>query len=654
MELIFLYVQRFGQTSRVKKGAFPISPNYHFEHDDKGRTKFTLKITQKEVIPRNFFPKHISNVSFLVGRNGSGKTTVLELMRYVLSLKDQRTSVMGSLIAWSRFLAVFKDDRGELKVFSSLDYRAYGHYHHKRVDCLFDDQILKVHELMHEGLFHKTWSIEAAPLDYPDIATISYTPLFNLRDYPFSFSNPGFIDVSSNFLVQVDGKKERITDPLLAHRRADTRRAIMFIERAKHDTGRWNRTFMAQFIPDRITLKIITKLKSNVGVGELRYMGFDAMGAYDILKQHYLGYNAELIKAVRDGRGKDGEGTADAVVALFRLEILMAAIDGLFDVIEDRGPGFTDHNDYRFPLFTGILDIGTDAKEQPFIEFLNRQAVIPKPVIRNWLKGLEAIQISVEMNDGEEISFEVPVQLGENVLRLDGFLNLVPKKYTEQFQPLLNFDWSDMSSGQKMMLDLFSRIYYAYSEMHKSTHQHDSISFLLDEPEVGFHPQWQREWFNELLIFSQGLTASRFNADGSAGLKCQFIVATNNPMSLSDIPGPCVQYIGRSADAPKTFAANIHELLGDSFYLQNGFIGEFAKEKLESLIRFLAVTKARRTRIWNEVNAWQVIELVGEDVIQRRLVDLYYQKYPKSLPTSESEIKRLKAMLAALEAGKGQ
>jgi len=293
-----------------------------------------------------------------------------------------------------------------------------------------------------------------------------------------------------------------------------------------------------------------------------------------------------------------------------------------------------------YDLISGSFDIAEDAKDEPFIQFLQRQTAIPKAAINQWLDRLKSIEGSARLTDHGDLTFEFPVRKGRELLELDSLLRAA--EHTDEYRPLMNFDWADMSSGQKMLLDLFARLYYADRVLVRSKRKYDSVCMLLDEPEVGFHPTWQRGWLGELMAFTKGFKGAK---------RFQFVIATNNPLSLSDVPGECVEYIGGRKEEPATFAANIHELLGDSFYLHDGFIGEFAKEKLEKLIKFLATTKARRTRVWNEENAWQTIELVGDKVIKQRLTDLYYQKYPGQLPTSESEIEKLKAKLAALEAG---
>jgi hypothetical protein len=44
-----------------------------------------------------------------------------------------------------------------------------------------------------------------------------------------------------------------------------------------------------------------------------------------------------------------------------------------------------------------------------------------------------------------------------------------------------------------------------------------------------------------------------------------------------------------AAHSAQTFGANIHDLLANDFFLENGFMGEFAKKKINEAIRFLNV-----------------------------------------------------------------
>ena len=71
------------------------------------------------------------------------------------------------------------------------------------------------------------------------------------------------------------------------------------------------------------------------------------------------------------------------------------------------------------------------------------------------------------------------------------------------------------------------------------------------------------------------------------------LLATHSPFILSDIQehktlklnnGKIVQ----SDNSYNTFAANIHDLLADEFFLEDGYMGAFAKRQIEIAINLLS------------------------------------------------------------------
>jgi len=144
---------------------------------------------------------------------------------------------------------------------------------------------------------------------------------------------------------------------------------------------------------------------------------------------------------------------------------------------------------------------------------------------------------------------------------------------------------SILSSGEQQMLDLFSRI-YSCIEINPTEHA-NAISpslLLLDEAEIGFHPEWQRQYIDMLLTFVQALRVV-------AGFTYQIVVTSHSPILLSDIPSCCCNYLRREKDIQtqrvayfqETFANNVFELYRNSFFVQQGIVGRFAENKLMSI-----------------------------------------------------------------------
>ena len=143
---------------------------------------------------------------------------------------------------------------------------------------------------------------------------------------------------------------------------------------------------------------------------------------------------------------------------------------------------------------------------------------------------------------------------------------------------------STLSSGELAMLNLYSRIKYAVDELSLDEHRGNSVVLLLDEAEIGFHPEWQRQFVNKLTQFISMMNVNRN--------PIQIIYTTHSPITLSDMPKECVNLLksdhnGTTNEIPEnkkeTFGANVFELYGDSFFMEHGLIGEFASEKIMKL-----------------------------------------------------------------------
>ena len=150
---------------------------------------------------------------------------------------------------------------------------------------------------------------------------------------------------------------------------------------------------------------------------------------------------------------------------------------------------------------------------------------------------------------------------------------------------LLDFD--TLSSGEKQMLYTACSILYHLNNIasvSKRTHSndisYDCINIILEEIELYFHPEMQRRLMNYLIKQIRSLNLSI--------KEIQIVFATHSPFILSDIPVNNILYVdnGHSVEERKeTFGANIAELLQDSFFLNESYMGEFAFDTIKQLFR---------------------------------------------------------------------
>lgn len=185
------------------------------------------------------------------------------------------------------------------------------------------------------------------------------------------------------------------------------------------------------------------------------------------------------------------------------------------------------------------------------------------------------------------------------------------------------FDWYDMSSGQKAMINLFARF---YSTIHNFD-DNSNLIVLIDEGESYFHPGWQRLYFNMLLNILPQIYKKQ---------NIQIILTTNSPFLVSDIPNNNIIFLKRNKDGTVsieesfdklTFGANIYELLAESFFMHNEFTGEFSKEKIQQVVDFIiSESKDDSGNIMNNELARFIIDIIGEPVIKDSLLDALKEK----------------------------
>lgn len=210
--------------------------------------------------------------------------------------------------------------------------------------------------------------------------------------------------------------------------------------------------------------------------------------------------------------------------------------------------------------------------------------------------------------------------------------------------------FSDLSSGEKQKIFSTSTLVYHLLNIDSvrigrgySRYQH--INIVFDEIELYYHPEMQRQFVKDFID-----TISRLRMKNIKSINCLFI--THSPYILSDIPQNNVLFLNddgtphQSGDTRiKTFAANIHDLLKHSFFLEKGAIGAFAFEKINDTINSLRVKALRkrlmmtkgkvdRGKLIEEINQIpvkendlkknkEIIDLVDEPILRSKLEEMY-------------------------------
>lgn len=148
-------------------------------------------------------------------------------------------------------------------------------------------------------------------------------------------------------------------------------------------------------------------------------------------------------------------------------------------------------------------------------------------------------------------------------------------------------EFSTLSSGERQYAYSVSSYLYHLSNIisiHSETDrvQYRNACLFLDEIEMCYHPEYQRLYISNLV---NSLKRYRINES----LNICVVLSTHSPFVLSDIPQSNVLILKKGeirADkyAINAFGANVNDLLAHKFFLENGFIGKFAQQKILDLV----------------------------------------------------------------------
>ncbi len=175
-----------------------------------------------------------------------------------------------------------------------------------------------------------------------------------------------------------------------------------------------------------------------------------------------------------------------------------------------------------------------------------------------------------------------------------------------------------LSSGEKQMIYSMSAILYQIGNIesawrNKAKMAHYSkICLVFDEVELYFHPKYQMKLVAFLIETLQGLHLDKVS-------DIQIILATHSPFILSDMPSSNILMLKdgleyKKEEKSETFGANVYDLLNSQFFMDR-FIGEFAQNKLSKLI--------------NKINAYrdnpkeEILEQLEQEI--KNFGDMYLQ-----------------------------
>lgn len=557
---------------------------YRFEENSKGDVFLKDKKENSKFI-ENFWLNNIKLVSAIVGENGTGKTTILNSLRGHYS-------------------------------FCKFIYEAQGSNEHIVSD------VAEVNEIIYYSAFFN----------------------INISDS----ENGNFRDLSKYQMMIDDAEHENLdlTTLLELHNSENLKRWIKFIE-LKDLNNLLEKMALPTF--DKIKIKI-----HNIHI-EPYQTSYEFRPFFETLKGKIDQERTNREQAIIDKIGikKFQEKKAGQKIRL-ELEVIGRVISKVQNILERSG------NKY---LQEGYIDGGKTIDSKEFKNALNSKVAF------YWFLENSYIQLSEKSNkiifptdeiktlietilshlpENEDIDnwteFDVNfLQALEINKAYEKFLLAFRDNFAYDKKVLMTFNPSrNLSSGEKGLYDLFSvlndfnfrtenKIHKDYSIFNKRKKLSNDFLILLDEADLGFHPEWKKRYINII----QQVIPFIFK-----GKNIQIIITTHDPLTLSDLPNNNIVYLFKTTDGKtelleqiskqrptKTFGANISDLLADSFFVNDGLIGDFAKEKIEKTIKWIKDNKESKNRNADTFSKEldyhkKVISIIDEPVVKIKLSEM--------------------------------
>ncbi|MDX4061350.1 AAA family ATPase [Aliarcobacter skirrowii] len=194
--------------------------------------------------------------------------------------------------------------------------------------------------------------------------------------------------------------------------------------------------------------------------------------------------------------------------------------------------------------------------------------------------------------------------------------------------------FNGLSFGEQQLLKVLNIIYFL-----ANTKDIEKLLIFLDEIDIGFHPEWQKKVIKYILQLTKIMNNKEFH----------LLVSAHSPFILSDIPNQNIIFLNKNEEGNcknvtnettiGTFGANIHTLLSHGFFMKDGLMGEFAKDKIDLAIKYLN----QKILTEDELNYCDnIISIIGEPIIKREL-----QRMLDSKRLSEIEV--IKKQIAELQ-----
>jgi len=517
MELVYLWVEKY---KNIKEQGFNFSPRFECEYKDE-----KLTITPKEHIENFFDEKGKINVTAIVGENGSGKSGILEFLRFALK-KDTDNEKYKSLI-------LFYDKRTTKYTLLNL----LG----KKIQT-----IPIIAQKCYQGInsFEKVLSKTIFP-------TFDYSLTYNLLDYNK--------DKNRDIKIHFPFYPNKTITIYLKEEIINNQKNILvnyMTLKEKNQLNKFEKFFQPNVINIYFDLSTMSPNKN--------------CKLIDDKEEEYNTLKSDIQKEL---------GIIEIIEIIDKLFKLLSDQSSYDDSVEDldfeNDIQFCNYDNFKLARYDRLeIELYNIFDKYRDKDILLNKSELKRIHLKNELDLLLSFKIDALNKEDIEV---IMASFSSRQFKIE-LIDKNNKKLNDLSfgeQQLLNFLNSLYYLGSKE---------YPFLDVNDDTHFKEINNFIVffDEIELGLHPNWQKKTVNYILDFLKLIPDRNFHLILAS--HSPFLISDlpkENVIFLKD--GKQVE----GTEKKQTFGANIHTLLSDGFFMQGGLMGEFAKVKIDEAIEYL-------------------------------------------------------------------
>lgn len=239
---------------------------------------------------------------------------------------------------------------------------------------------------------------------------------------------------------------------------------------------------------------------------------------------------------------------------------------------------------------------------------------------RELISRLEKVNSDL-FNDQSQIIQDLSTQNRETSLtNLISFFEIT--KSSREFFPI-KIEYANLSSGEFQYIKHYSNLRQSL-DLDEKYAAVNNVILLLDEPDANFHPEWSRRYIQNLIN----------TLESQKNMNFQIIITTHSPFMVSDIPSDyisCIDIVEKDDDSHRKIniadfglMSNYYDLIKHNFFMEQP-IGEYASNVFKRIINNIDKLKNSHIKfdkadLSKEIKSiFNAIDLIDDPIIRRKL-----------------------------------